>query len=327
MLEDDRSVVLAKVPAAGGSVDRVLDGPRVVASYDTTASGRIAVLESTPQKPAEVYAVQPSGALRPLSRQNDAWLGPVRLGAVEPVSFKSKDGTQIHGLLAKPPDWSAGRKYPLVLDIHGGPVAQHAHEFYFDWQAYAARGYLVLGVNPRGSSGRGEPFATAIFADWGHKDAEDVLSGVDHVIARGLADPERLAVGGWSYGGILTNYVIAQDTRFKAAVSGAGSSNFLAGYGTDMYIREYEAELGTPWANPEAWMRVSYPFLHADRIVTPTLFLCGEKDFNVPLLNSEQMYQALSSLGRDTQLIIYPGQFHEITRPSYQRDRAERYLD
>jgi dipeptidyl aminopeptidase/acylaminoacyl peptidase len=94
-----------------------------------------------------------------------------------------------------------------------------------------------------------------------------------------------------------------------------------------MYIREYEAELGTPWGNPDAWMRVSYPFLHADRIVTPTLFLCGEKDFNVPLLNSEQMYQALSSLGRDTQLVIYPGQYHEITRPSYQRDRAQRYLD
>ena len=101
----------------------------------------------------------------------------------------------------------------------------------------------------------------------------------------------------------------------------------LANYGTDMYIREYEAELGTPWANPEAWIRVSYPFLHADRIMTPTLFLCGEKDFNVPLLSSEQMYQALSSLGRDTQLIIYPGQFHDITRPSYQKDRAERYLN
>jgi dipeptidyl aminopeptidase/acylaminoacyl peptidase len=134
-------------------------------------------------------------------------------------------------------------------------------------------------------------------------------------------------VGGWSYGGILTNQVIARDQRFKAAISGAGQSNALAGYGTDQYVREYEAELGTPWANTDVWLRVSYPFFHADRIGTPTLFLCGEKDFNVPLLNSEQMYQALKSLGRQTQLVIYPGEFHSIRKPSYERDRLQRYLD
>jgi dipeptidyl aminopeptidase/acylaminoacyl peptidase len=123
-----------------------------------------------------------------------------------------------------------------------------------------------------------------------------------------------------------TNYTIAQDTRFKAAVSGAGISNILAGYGTDQYVREYEHELGTPWKNPDVWMRVSFPFFKADRIVTPTLFLVGEKDFNVPLLASEQMYQALRSLGRETQLIIYPGQYHGITKPTYERDRLQRYL-
>jgi dipeptidyl aminopeptidase/acylaminoacyl peptidase len=133
-------------------------------------------------------------------------------------------------------------------------------------------------------------------------------------------------VGGWSYGGILPNYVIARDPRFKAATSGAGASNILAGYGTDMYIREYERELGQPWRSADTWIKLSYPFLHADRIKTPTLFLCGEKDFNVPLLNSEQMYQALRSLGVDTQLVIYPGEYHEIAKPSYLRDRLERYL-
>ena len=125
---------------------------------------------------------------------------------------------------------------------------------------------------------------------------------------------------------MLTNYTIARDTRFKAAVSGASISNILAGYGTDQYVREYEAELGTPWANLDTWLRVSFPFLHANRIVTPTLFLCGEKDFNVPLLASEQMYQALRSLGRETQLVIYPGEYHDISTPSYRRDRLERYL-
>ena len=149
---------------------------------------------------------------------------------------------------------------------------------------------------------------------------------MNHAVAQGVADPNRLGVGGWSYGGILTNYVIAQDHRFKAAVSGAGASNFLAGYGTDMYVREYEAELGAPWRATQTWLRPSFPFLHADRITTPTMFQCGEKDFNVPLLNSEQMYQALRSLGVDTRLVIYPGEYHDIRRPSFRRDRLERSL-
>jgi dipeptidyl aminopeptidase/acylaminoacyl peptidase len=185
---------------------------------------------------------------------------------------------------------------------------------------------VVVAANPRGSSGRGEVFAKAIYADWGNKDAQDVLAAVDYVVSRGIADPVRLGIGGWSYGGMLTNYTIAQDTRFKAAVSGASISNILAGYGTDEYTRDYEAELGTPWVNFDTWFRISFPFFHADRIVTPTLFMCGDKDFNVPLLNSEQMYQALRSLGRDTQLIIYPGQYHEIKKPSFLSDRLERSL-
>ena len=205
-------------------------------------------------------------------------------------------------------------------------MSQYQYEFDSQLQTLAGRGYLVVVANPRGSSGRGERFATAIFADWGTKDAQDVLAAVDYAVAQGLADPARLGVGGWSYGGILTNYVIAQDRRFKAAVSGASISNVLAGYGTDQHVREYELELGAPWKATDTWIRLSFPFLHADRITTPTLFLCGDKDFNVPLLNSEQMYQALRSLGVETQLVIYPGQHHGINKPSYRRDRLERYL-
>ncbi len=204
---------------------------------------------------------------------------------------------------------------------------QFSHEFMADWQAYAARGFVVVAANPRGSSGRGFDFARAIYADWGHKDVQDVLAAVDHVVAAGIADPARLGVGGRSYGGILTNYVIASDTRFKAAVSGAGASNFAALYGHDMYAREYELELGTPWANRGVWDRLSYPFLHAYRIKTPTLFYCAEQDFNVPCNGSEQMYQALRSLGVPTQLVIYPGENHALTVPSYLQDRMERLIE
>jgi len=325
LLEDDRTVGLARVPAAGGAIERLVSGPRVVSGFAAGAGGKVAVLTSTPLAPAEVFALDGT-TLRPLSRQNDEWLSRVRLGAVEPIGFKSRDGTAINGFVVKPPDFVAGRRYPTVLRIHGGPVSQYQHEFDFQLQTLAGHGYLVVVANPRGSSGRGEPFATAIYADWGNKDAQDVLAAVDYAVAQGLADPGRLGVGGWSYGGILTNYVIAQDHRFKAAVSGASISNVLAGYGTDQYVREYEGELGVPWKAPDTWVRLSFPFLHADRINTPTLFLCGDKDFNVPLLNSEQMYQALRSIGVATQLVIYPGTHHAINKPSYRRDRLERYL-
>jgi len=338
LLEDDRSVHLARVPAGGGAVERLVTGERVVQSFDVGRDGRVALLTGTTSAPHELYALgaaargrrarpAPGGAaLRPLSRQNDAWLATVRLAPVRPTEFSSRDGTRIGGFLVPPLGHQPGTRVPAVLRIHGGPVSQFAHEFDFSWQLLAAHGYAVIAANPRGSSGRGEAFSTAIYADWGNKDAQDVLAAVDDAVRRGVADPARLGVGGWSYGGMLTNYTIAQDTRFKAAVSGAGISNILAGYGTDQYVREYEHELGKPWQNPEAWMRVSFPFFKADRIVTPTLFLVGEKDFNVPLLASEQMYQALRSLGRDTQLVIYPGQYHGITKPTYQRDRLQRYL-
>jgi dipeptidyl aminopeptidase/acylaminoacyl peptidase len=157
---------------------------------------------------------------------------------------------------------------------------------------------------------------------------EDLKAGIDFAIKMGVADPDRLGVGGWSYGGILTDYMIASDPRLKAATSGAGTAFTVSFYGTDQYITQYDNEFGPPW-NPKAWemyMKVSYPFLHADRIKTPTLFLGGERDFNVPVQGGQQMYEALKSLGIDTQLIIYPNENHGIQRPSYQRDRYERYL-
>jgi dipeptidyl aminopeptidase/acylaminoacyl peptidase len=266
------------------------------------------------------------GRLRTIADHNE-WVGQRQLGSVEAISFPSADGTIIEGLLARPADYVAGRRYPTILRIHGGPVYQFSHEFMEDWQVYTGAGYAVVAANPRGSSGRGFDFSRAIWADWGNKDAEDVLAAVDHAIGLGVADAGRLAVGGHSYGGILTNAVIARDPRFKAAASGAGASNFLGTYGVDMYIREYDFELGRPWDNREAWDRVSFPFFQANRIRTPTLFYCGELDLNVPCVGSEQMYQALKALRVPAQLVIYPGEWHDITVPSYLRDRMQRHLD
>ena len=202
---------------------------------------------------------------------------------------------------------------------------QDEYSFRFERHFLAARGFVVLAVNYRGGSGRGSAYQKAIFADWGNKEVQDLLGAADEAVRMGVADPDRLGIGGWSYGGILTNYVIARDSRFKAAVSGASSSLQLAMYGTDEYVLQYESELGPPWKSADLWIRLSYPFFHADRIKTPTLFMGGTRDFNVPVAGAEQMYQALRSLGVETGLVIYPDQRHELGPLSYQRDRLERY--
>jgi dipeptidyl aminopeptidase/acylaminoacyl peptidase len=325
LLEDDRSQVVARVSPSGGAAERLGESPGVVSGFSLGGQNRIAAVQSRRSEPSEVFAVE-GARVRTLSAQNADWLARIELGAVEGIELESRDGTLVHAMLVKPPGYQAGKRYPTVAYIHGGPVAQDGFDFDYIWQILAANGYVVVAPNYRGSSGRGWEFSKAIEADWGNLEVQDVIAAVDHVVAQGIADPERLGIGGWSYGGMTTNYTIARDARFKAAVSGAGVSNAIAAYGTDQYIRQYENELGLPWKDLAPYLRVSYPFFHADRIRTPTLFLCGEKDFNVPLINSEQMYQALKSLGVDTQLVIYPGQYHGLDKPSYQRDRLERYV-
>jgi len=321
---DDRSVYPARV--SRNTLEKMMAPPVVVSSL-TNGGGHSVVLSGNDTKPTEVYAME-GNALRQLTHQNDALLAELQIAETEEVSFNSKDGTEVHGLLTYPVGYVKGTKVPLLLRIHGGPNGQDQHSFSVERQVFAANGYAVLAVNYRGSSGRGQKHSRAIFADWGHYEVEDLQSGVDHVIKMGIADPDRLGVGGWSYGAILTDYMIASDSRFKAATSGAGTAFTVAFYGTDQYIIQYDYEIGPPW-NPKAWdtyVKISYPFLHADRIKTPTLFLGGERDFNVPVQGGQQMYQALRSLGVETQLVIYPNEFHGIQRPSYVRDRYERYL-
>jgi dipeptidyl aminopeptidase/acylaminoacyl peptidase len=329
-VEDDGYQYPAQAVLATGAITHLAES--MVVSELQASAGHTAVLASSDESAVEVYALE-AGKLRPLSSHNRALLEELALGTVGNIVFTSRDGTEIHGQIVKPPDFVIGHRYPTILWIHGGPNGQDQHELVLEGygpplerQLFATHGYVVLAVNYRGSSGRGAAFARSILADWGHKEVEDLLAGVDWVVARGIADPAHVGIGGWSYGGILTDYSIATDNRFRAAISGAGSGNQITTFGTDEYIVQYNAELGPPWRNPALWAQVSYPFFHADRIRTPTLFLGGDKDFNVPIAGSEQMYQALRTLGIHTQLIVYPGQYHVLTRPSFLVDRTRRYL-
>jgi dipeptidyl aminopeptidase/acylaminoacyl peptidase len=294
-------------------------------SLDMHPNGNWIASISEPQLPAELFALE-NGAKRRLTKVHDEFLKPLQLGTVQKVVSTSKDGTKVSNLLFLPPG-SNGKNLPTIFFIHGGPVAQDEFGFDLTRQMLAAKGYAVVAVNYRGSSGRGAAFCKAIYADWGNKEVVDIIGAADHLIKTGVADANKIGIGGWSYGGILTNYSIAKDTRFKAACSGAGSALQLSLYGVDQYILQLDNEIGPPWKNNNylKYLKLSSPFLNAEKIKTPTLFLTGEKDFNVPAIGSEQMYQALRSNGVPTKLIVYPGQYHGINKPSYIKDRIERY--
>jgi dipeptidyl aminopeptidase/acylaminoacyl peptidase len=327
LLEDHGEVQLGTVPVAGGAVTRVLTGPRVVKAVEVGPTGTLVTLVSDPHRPGDLFASDHDdlATLRQLTRLNEELLSGIALAEVEKVALRSPDGTPVEAFVYRPPAFEPGRRYPTILWLHGGPQAQHDHAFSFRGQLFAANGFLVVMPNPRGSTGYGQDFTLDIWADWGHHDTQDVLAAVDDVIEQGLADPDRLGVGGWSYGGILTNYVITSTDRFAGAVSGASGALWVANYGHDHYQRWYEGEFGLPWETRELWERLS-PYNKVEKITTPTLWIGGEKDWNVPILNSEQMYQAMKRLGRETRLVVYPGEHHGIKRPSYQKHMYEQFV-
>ena len=324
--DDDGTQNLCKVPVAGGDVTRVISGRLMLYAYAVAKNGAVAAAITTPERPVEVFTLNADGGEpKRITQTNDALMAQLKLTMPEYVSFKSKDGTLVHGYLYKPLDYVAGKKYPAILRPHGGPVWSYYAEFTHLAQLFAANGYVVLFPNPRGSTGRGEDYAKAIFADWGNKDFQDDMAMVDYAIAQGLADPEKLGVGGWSYGGISTDFIITQTTRFKAAISGAGATKFDSMYGHDQYVLDYETELGRPWEKRDVWDHVSMYWKVAN-VTTPTLFMGGEVDWNVPILGGEQMYQSLKSLGKETELVVYPGEYHGFKTPTHLKDRLERYL-
>ena len=299
---------LARVRVRDGKLERLLEGERNITALDVAANGTVAARIENLNDPPEIYSLT-SGKLKRLSALNDALMGEIAVGSKEKVEFKSPDGTAVEAFVTKPPGFDATRRYPTILNIHGGPVSQFTYGFDAEFQYLAASGYVIVQPNPRGSTGRDQAFIRAIYRTWGMKDYEDDIAAVDHVIKLGIADPERLAVTGYSYGGYMTNTVITRTTRFKAAVSGAGHSLIMANYGHDIYQKWYNWELGAPWENPELYARLS-PLLQVTKVETPTLFMGGRDDWNVPVLNAELFYQALRKRGIETKLVVYPGFHH-----------------
>ena len=326
ILEDDATQNVASIPVDGGPVKRWIPFRSMATAFSISRQGTVAALVSDPLRPPEVYVMDGGTAPRRLTSVNDAVMAQLNLASVEYVHYKSKDGTPVSAFLYKPPDFVPGKRYPTILRPHGGPVWAFYSEFNFEPQIFAANGYVVITPNARGSTGYGQKFSQAIYADWGDKDFEDYMAGLDYTIAQGFSDPDRLGVNGWSYGGIMTNYCITKSKRFKAAITGAGESLYISNYGHDIYEKDWELELGPPWENRALWEKLS-PFNSVQSVNAAVLVMGGDIDWNVPIINSEQLYLALKSLGRTTELVVYPGEYHEFKTPSHIRDRYERYLD
>ena len=324
IVEEDGVQPLSRISVATGEVTRLTPGRLVVSEFSMNGEGGVALIIGEPQMPGEAFVLGRGQTTR-VSHVNDAFLAQVRLGKVEYAKAKGKDGIDVAGNITYPPSYNAELRYPTILRPHGGPVSQTDASFDFTAQLFAANGYVVLQPNYRGSAGYGQKFSAEIYADWGNKEYIDLMTFLDATIARGIADPDRLGVGGWSYGGIMTNYCIVNTTRFKAAISGASEVLYIANYGHDHYQRQFNLEFGPPWKNREIYERLS-PFNSVEKIVTPTLIMGGDIDWNVPIINSEQLYQALKVLGRTTELVVYPGEYHGFTKPTHLKDRYERYL-
>ncbi|MDX1498747.1 MAG: S9 family peptidase [Woeseiaceae bacterium] len=317
---------LVAVDVATGAVRALVDGTDVVSEFDTALDGTPFVLVTRPQLPGEVFALEDEG-LRALTAVSEPVLGALDIGTARKFSYESPDGTAIETIVTFPPGFREGRRYPGILYVHGGPQAQWDFGFDVEAQLFAARDYVVVMPNPRGSFGYGQAFAEAIYRDWGGIDYEDVIAALDFAIAEGWVDAERTAVYGWSYGGMMTNHVITKTDRFDAAITGASATLYMANYGHDQYQRWWEEELGLPWLeeNRENWDRLS-PFFALEKVTTPTLIVGGQDDWNVPILNSEQLFIGLKRRGIPTQLVVYPNEGHGLSVPSYEKDLYERYL-
>jgi dipeptidyl aminopeptidase/acylaminoacyl peptidase len=305
---------LVRVPAGGGAVAQVTTGERRLGNFSPSARWEtMAYLAADSAHPDELFASALDGrGERRLTSFNDPLTKEVEPVKADRIVFTSRDGTEVEGWVLKPRGYDPARAWPLILAMHGGPHSAYGNDFSFEHQLFAAAGYLVVYTNPRGSTNYGEKFLWATWGGWGNLDFEDVMAGVDYARTKYHVDEKRLGVTGYSYGGFLTNWVIGHTTRFAAAISGAGISNWLSDYGTADIPRTKESEfMGPPW-DPAAHeiLRRQSPIEYVANVKTPTLFVDGEADARVPIEEAEQMYTALRKLRVPARMVRYPDSYH-----------------
>lgn len=283
-------------------------------SFTMSNDGRFAITRSGYAEPKDIFtftAANPARVAR-LTHTNDALVASQKLGAVEELRYKSFDGKEIQGWVIKPPSFDASKKYPLILDIHGGPHAMYGVEFNWQMQVYAARGFVVLYTNPRGSTGYGEDFGNIIHTKYPGDDYKDLMAGVDAVIAKGYIDQTKQFVTGGSGGGILTAWTVTQTDRFAAAVSQYPVINWITQAGaSDIPLVTHRWMKSTPWENPQQYISRS-PLFFVDKVKTPTMLLTGEEDWRTPIAQTEEFYVALKTRGVEAAMVRFPNEPHGI---------------
>jgi dipeptidyl aminopeptidase/acylaminoacyl peptidase len=315
-----------------GSLATVYQPDGTLGSPGVNSTGtQLGFMRESPDEPQEAYVMPlEGGAARQVSdAHGEMALPPV--GKTEAIRWKSKDGLEIEGLLTYPAGYEAGHSYPLVLVIHGGPAGVFTSTFagnrsIYPIATFASKGWAVLRANPRGSSGYGKKFRFANYDDWGGGDYEDIMAGVDHVIEMGVADPQRMVVMGWSYGGYMTSWVLTHTNRFRAAAVGAGVTNLWSFTGTSDipgFLPDYFG--GEPWEVFEAFQKHS-PMSYVKGVKTPTLILHGEADVRVPTTQGYELYNALKRQGVETEMVVYPRTPHGPREPKFILDIARRHV-
>jgi dipeptidyl aminopeptidase/acylaminoacyl peptidase len=310
--------------SADGARHDLAPAPGPAGSMALTGSGEIAFVSQGATRPQEVWVWDQKGAPRQVTHLNDSWK-QFTLAEPEFFKYKSFDGTAIEAALLKPQGYDGKSKLPLIALIHGGPTGRWSESIETWGQLLATHGYAVFYPNIRGSVGYGQKFVEANRGDWGGGDFKDVMGGVEDLVKRGIADPEKLGIGGWSYGGYMAEWAITQTNVFKAAVSGAGMANLISEFGTEDHPAGDEWFYGVPWEQPEGFLNSS-PFVHLKKAKTPTLVLQGDADTVDPLGQSQELYRGLKRYGVEAELVVYPREPHGFHEEKHLVDRLNRIL-
>jgi len=323
------------IPSQGGTPQVVVDGHRRVYGQSMDRKrGRIAFASSDPTTPGDLFVLDATGGKeRRLTDLNASLRRDVELAAPEEFVYKGADGWDIQGWIMRPgshpgapPQAREGEKPPAILEIHGGPAAMYGWSFFFEFQLLAAHGYAVVFTNPRGSTGYGREFSNAVRNDWGGKDFQDIMAGLDTAVLKGWVDPDRLGVAGGSYGGYMTNWVIGHTDRFKAAITMRCVSNMATLFGTSdlgWFLTVDDMGGAVPWKDL-AWLTERSPITYVDRMTTPLLILHSDNDLRTPIQEGEQLFAALKFLGREVKMIRFEGQSHDLSRSGHPRSRVLR---
>ncbi|HYH13202.1 MAG TPA: S9 family peptidase [Thermomicrobiales bacterium] len=327
LVSDRGSTRIVRFPLGKGKVTALTGLDHHVMGFDHLGSNRLVVTVADATTPAELAIITRKEMTR-ITDFNGEWLADVAVATPEEIVL-DVDGTPVQGWLLRPKHTAPGVKRPLILNIHGGPHAQYSSAFFHELQVYPANGYGLLFINPRGSVGYGERFASAVSGAWGLADTQDFEAMLEHVVSQDGWDTDRLGVTGGSYGGFMTNWLLGHTDHFRTAVTDRSITNMTSMYGTDdIALVSLDPELGTPWEHPDRFWELS-PIRAVANITAPLLIIHSEEDYRCPMEQAEQLFIALKRLGREVEFVRYQGENHELSRsgkPKNRRDRLERTI-